>query len=312
MKIVLVGASGFLGRHVLHALGRAGHDCTVLTRDAARRRSLALLPWVRLVQADVQAPDVLDVQLRGADAVFSMAGILNERGRDGSGFRRVHVELVKSVLAASARAGVRRVLHVSAIGAGQGESHYLRSKGEAERLLEASPVPVSVFRPSVVFGPGDSFFNRFAALLRLSPVLPLACPESRLQPVFAGDVASAMATVLARPAVDFEAFELGGPEVYSLRELVAWTARQLGLRRWIVGLPRGLSRLQGALMDFVPGKPFSSDNFLSLQCPNVARGDPWPDWGLHPASIASVVPFYLARSARQQRLADLRRHAGRD
>lgn len=312
MNIVLVGASGFLGRHVVHALATQGHDCTVLTRNAASRRALAVLPRVRLVQADAGTPAGLSPHFEGADAAVSMAGILNERGRDGSGFRRVHVGLVESLVEASKRAGVSRILHVSAIGAGRGESHYLRTKGQAEQLLRDSGLAVSVFRPSVVFGPGDAFFNRFAALLRLTPVLPLACPQARLQPVFAGDVAAAMSLALQRPHQGFEVFELGGPAIFTLRDLVQWTARQLGLRRWIPGLPNGISRLQGRVMDLVPGKPFSSDNFLSLQTPNVAAQDPWPAWGLRPSSIEAVVPRYLGKGERQQRLAEFRRHAGRD
>jgi NADH dehydrogenase len=311
MNIVLVGASGFLGRYVVHALSEAGHRCTVLSRNPGGRHFIAGRA-VRLVQADVHDVEALATVFEGADAAVSMAGILNEAGHNGSGFHRVHVELVEHIIAACRRHDIGRILHVSAIGAGEGKSHYLRSKGEAEDLLRQSGLAVNVYRPSVVFGPGDSFFNRFAALLRLSPVLPLACADARMQPVYAGDVAAAMAAGLEATPGSFEVVELGGPQVHSLGELVKWTARQLELKRWIPALPGGLSRLQAMAMDFVPGKPFSTDNYRSLQTPNVAADNPWPRWGIHPASIEAVVPAYLGGGGRQRRLAAWRRRAGRD
>lgn len=306
MRIVTIGGSGFLGHHVALSLADHGHVNTVLTRQPAQRGPLRLVPGVTLARADVHDADTLARQLEGADAVVSMAGILNEKGRDGAGFRRVHVELVDGIVKACQATGVQRVLHVSALGAGQGESHYQRSKGEAEAMLANSGLDVTVFQPSVIFGIGDGFFNRFAALLRLAPVLPLACPGSRLQPVWARDVGAAMALALERPGAIGATWELGGPQVYTLRELVEWTARALGLRRWIVGLPDGVSRLQAAVMDFVPGKPFSTDNYRSLQVDNVTRDNMLPRLGIRPASIDAVVPDYLVNSARQRRLRRVR------
>jgi len=311
MKTVLLGAGGFLGRHVLQALAAGGHRCDVLTRQVARPRDLQLIPGVRLRQADVYSVAVLASHFEGADAVVSMAGILNERGNSGKGFHRVHVELVAGLIEACAGAGVHRILHVSALNAGKGDSHYLKSKGEAERLLRASGAAVTIFQPSVIFGPGDGFFNRFARLLRMMPVLPLACPDARMQPVYVRDVARVMAACLDDPATAGEAFELGGPRVYTLEQLVKWTARQLGRKRWIPGLPDTLSRLQGRLMDFVPGKPFSTDNYLSLQVDNVARHNAFPRFGIQPASVEATVPQYLGESPRQRRLDKLRQQARR-
>lgn len=306
MNIVLVGSSGFLGRNLLQTLSRNGHACTVLTRHAAARQSLTLMPGVRLVQADPFDPAALDLALGGADALVSMAGILNERGRNGAGFHRVHVELVEALAEAARRASLRRVLHVSALNAGDGPSHYLRSKGAAENRWRESGLDVAVFRPSVIFGPGDSFFNRFAGLLRISPVLPLACPESRLQPVYVGDVTAAMSRVLSDGPVS-GSHELGGPRVYSLRELVRFTATVIGRRRTVIGLPSWVSALQGRVMDFVPGKPFSTDNFRSLQVDNVTSDNALPALGIRPSSIEAVVPHYLGHSPRQNRLDHFRR-----
>jgi NADH dehydrogenase len=311
MQITLVGSSGFLGRHLVAALAGAGHACTVLTRKPWLRTDILEIPGARLVQADVYDSGVLTRQFKGADAVVSMAGILNEKRRDGSGFREVHVTLVEGIVAAAQSAGVGRILHVSALNAGQGESHYLRSKGEGEAVLRDSGADVSIFRPSVIFGSGDSFFNRFAGLLSISPMLPLACHQAKMQPVYAGDVAAAMATVLEAPARGVEVFELGGPHVYSLGDLVRWTGRVSGHERRVTGLSDGLSRLQARLLDFVPGKPFSTDNYLSLQLDNVTRDNALPKLGIRPVSIEAVVPSYLGQSNRQRRLDDCRREPPR-
>jgi len=311
MRIVLIGASGFVGRHLVPVLAAHGHRCTVLARGEPRRRSLRVLPAVRLVRADVYDRVRLESEFTGADVVFSMAGILNERGFGGRGFRRAHVELVEGIVEAARAAGVPRILHVSAMNAGQGRSHYLRTKGEAEALLLDSHLQVSIFRPSVIFGPGDDFFNRFAALLRLSPVLPLACPNARLQPVYVGDVVQAMVAVLEGDEPPGGSYDLGGPRVYTLRELVEWTAAAIGRSRLVIGLPDWASRLQGRLMGLVPGKPFSYDNYLSLQTDNVTPDNALPRLGITPAGIEAVVPGYLGVSLRQSRLDAWRRQPPR-
>jgi NADH dehydrogenase len=241
-----------------------------------------------------------------------MAGILNEAGFGGRGFRRVHVDLVQGIVEACREAGVKRLLQVSALNAGKGESHYLRTKGEAEVLLGAAKdLDVTIFQPSVIFGPGDGFFNRFAGLLRLAPVLPLACPNSRLQPVYAGDVAQAMARSLADVSTVGRTYQLGGPRDYSLIELVRWTAETLCLKRVVLPLPKVASRLQAMAMDLVPGKPFSTDNYLSLQVDNVAPENSLSEFGFLPGSVETIVPTYLGQSPRQQRLRTLRQRAGR-
>jgi NADH dehydrogenase len=312
MKIVLVGGSGFLGQYVVRALAAAGHDCVVLSRAPQRVRAPGFEKQVRAAQADVYSVAELVGHFAGAGAVVSMAGILNETGSNGDGFRRVHVTLVEGVVEACRQTGVGRLLHVSALNAGRGSSHYLQTKGEAEAMLAKAPdLGVSIFQPSVIFGPGDAFFNRFATLLKLSPVLPLACPDSRLQPVYAGDVAGALARSLHDPATRGATFQLGGPADYSLIELVRWTARVLELKRLVIPLPDAAARLQAAVMDWVPGKPFSTDNYRSLQLDNVTADNALPKLGISPASIESIVPGYLGQSLRQQRLGGYRQRAGR-
>ena len=312
MRIVLIGASGFFGGHLLRALTNDHHQCVVLTRDAVRRGSVDMLPGVKLVQADIYDPDVLVEQFSGAGAVVSMAGILNESGGGGKGFHKVHVELVEGIVEACQKAGVTRLLHLSALNAGKGSSHYLKSKGEAEALLRSvDDINVTIFEPSVIFGRGDEFFNRFASMLKTSPVMPLACPKARLQPVFAGDVASVMTASLDDPMTWGKSYELGGPQVFTLKELVKWTAKTLGLRSYVIGLPGPLSATMAMMMNLVPGKPFSWDNYQSLKTDNTSSQNGFAYFHVDPMAIDLVVPAYLTGSARQRRLQALRRQPRR-
>jgi NADH dehydrogenase len=303
MRIVLLGATGFVGHHLLPKLAGAGHDCLALSRYPMACRELSLIPRVRLQQTDVYDAERLAEAFQGADAVVNMVGILNESGRNGKGFHKAHVELTERVIDACRTAGVGRLVQISALNAGKGKSHYLISKGEAEEHIRAATdIASTILQPSVIFGEGDSFFNRFAGLMKVAPVMPLACPDSRMQPVWVGDVAAAVAAVLPDPETAGKTLVLVGPRDYSLRELVEFTAHAAGLKRRIIGLPDGLSRLQGAVMDFVPGKPFSSDNYLSLQTDNTSSHNDLPGLGIKPRSIESVVPGYLAGSPHQHRL----------
>ena len=310
MRIVLLGATGFLGHYVLPALAGAGHDCIALTRYKPGCRDLGVLPRVRLQQQKAWDSEALAERFEGADAVVNMVGILNEKGRNGEGFRKAHVELVEQAVEACRKTGIRRFIQVSAVGAGEGSSHYLRTKGEGEAYLKAAEdMDVTIIQPSVIFGRGDDFFNRFATLLKLSPFLPLACPDAKMQPVWAGDVAALLTKALADPSTVGETLVAVGPQVYSLRELVEFTARSIGVKRPVIGLPDGVSRLQAGIMDFVPGKPFSTDNFRSLQTPNTSEHNSLPQFGIHPRSIESLVPDYLGQSRHQQRLDACRRQA---
>ncbi|ROR34526.1 complex I NDUFA9 subunit family protein [Inmirania thermothiophila] len=322
MRICILGGTGFVGRHLIPRLLRGRHRLVVPTRHPHRHRDLLpqpagngnyTEPVLELVEADVHDEATLTRLLAGCDAAVNLVGILNDPARDGAGFRRVHVELPRKLVAACRAAQVPRLLHMSALNAGRGESRYLRTKGEGERVVrEAEGLAVTVFRPSVIFGPDDRFFNRFATLLRLSPgVFPLACPEARLAPVYVGDVAQAFVTALAEAETAGAAYDLCGPRTYTLRELVRFTARTLGVRRLILGLPDALSRLQARILERLPGQPFTYDNYLSLQVASTCEG-PWPAiLGGPPASVEAVVPAYLARRTWRGRLSDFRRLARR-
>jgi len=310
MRVVLLGATGFVGHHVLPRLSADGHECLALSRYLMSCRDLSIIPRVELRQTDVYDPEKLAGAFSGADAVINMVGILNESGRRGKGFHKAHVELAERVIEACRSAGVSRLVQVSALNAGRGRSHYLRSKGQAEeRIRQATDIDSTILQPSVIFGAGDSFFIRFAGLLRLAPMLPLACPDARMQPVWVGDVAAVVAACLSDDSTIGETLVLVGPRAYSLRELVEFTAHTIGRKARIVGLPDALSRLQGWLMDWVPGKPFSTDNYLSLQTDNTSDENCLPRFGIRPRSIESVVPGYLRTSPRQQRLATFRQRA---
>lgn len=310
MNIALLGGSGFLGRNLLPVLTGAGHRCTVLTRDPERCRDLRLQPGATLVRSNAFDVDALAKQLEGHDAVINLVGILNESGRSGKGFEKAHVTITNNLLEAGKQAGVKRFIQVSALGANTDSpqaSHYLKSKGEAEKLVKKSPLETTIFRPSVIFGRSDAFFNRFAAILKWVPVLPLACPNAKLQPVWVGDVVAAISRSLDAPETVGKAYPLVGPTVVSLIDVVRFTARSTGRKRLIIPLPDFLSRLQGLVCDFVPGKPFSSDNYKSLKIDNVSKKNGLKDLGIDPRPMQGYVSAYLAGSSRQQRLDAIRR-----
>lgn len=300
-RVCMLGGTGFVGSHLAALLCERGHRVRILTRNRERHRDLLVLPNVQLVEADVYDTAALREQLEGCDAVINLVGILNEKGNDGSGFRRAHVELAEKVIKGCRDAGIERLLHMSALQADaeRGPSHYLRSKGEAEKRVHAAAsdrLHVTTFQPSVIFGPEDSFFNRFARLLKRTPLLfPLASPESRFAPVYVGDVARAFADSLERRDTFGRRYALCGPRAYTLRELVAYTARCIGVRRKIIGLGPGASRLQARLLELVPGKPMSRDNLASLSVASVCRENELHALGIEPTAVEAVVPQYLAR-----------------
>lgn len=309
MNIALLGGSGFVGNNLLPMLTARGHLCSVLSRDPERCRDLRLLPGVKLVRANPYDTQSLSTALVGANAVVNLVGILNERGRSGKGFRKAHVTLMENLLKACKEAGVVRLLQVSALNANTDDpkaSHYLKTKGQAERLIKSSGVDYTIVQPSIIFGVGDSFFNRFAGLLKWLPALPLACPKAKMQPVWVGDVVAFMARMLESREAVGKVYPLVGPKEYTLIELVRFTAAAQGRKRWIIGLPDFLSRLQGLVCDFVPGKPFSTDNYRSLKIDNVSTENALPDFGIEPRPMEGLVRSYLGGSSHQQRLNAIR------
>lgn len=301
-KICLLGGTGFVGKRLAARLSAAGHDVVVLTRRAARHRDLLVLPTARLVEGDVHDAGFLRRQFGGKDTVINLVGILNEKGRSGKGFARAHAELPEKIIDACRETGVPRLLHMSALHAARtAPSHYLRSKALGEEAVQRAEGPdfhVTSFRPSVIFGPGDGFLNRFAGLLRLTPgVFPLACPGARFQPVYVEDVVRAFADSLDNHKTFGQRYDLCGPQVYTLREIVEYVARLLGRRVYIIGLPDGLSYLQAAMLEFAPGKPFSLDNYRSLQVDSVCEKGFPEVFGAAPKSLEEIAPAYIVPEA---------------
>lgn len=312
LLVCVLGGTGFVGTELVARLAQRGHRVRVLTRSAFRAQHLTVLPQVDVVEANAHDPAVLAAEFAGADVVVNLIGILNERGRSGAGFRAAHTELARKVVEAARGRRVRRVLHMSALGAdaASGPSHYLRTKGEAEeRVRAAAPdIDFTIFRPSVIFGAGDSLTNRFARLLRLAAgFLPLAKPQARFAPVWVEDVAEAFVRALHGGATSGQTYELCGPEVCTLEELVRTTARIAGLPCRLLPLPDALARFQAFVMDFVPGKPLSTDNLRSLSIDSVCREDGCARLGIRPQALSAIAPAYLGPARPSARLDRYRR-----
>jgi uncharacterized protein YbjT (DUF2867 family) len=302
--VLVLGGSGFVGRHVVAALAAQGKRVVVPTRSRESSRHLILLPTVDVVEADVHDPAALARLVAGGatvvNAVVNAVGILNETGRDT--FARVHVELARSLVAACGAAGVRRLVQVSALNADpEGPSRYQRSKGEAERSIVASGLDWTILQPSVIFGREDRFLNLFAKLLRVSPLLPLAGAKTRFQPVYVGDVAHCVARALDDPGTIGKKYPLCGPDVFTLAELVAFVGRVTGTERPVVALPPALGRMQARLLELAPGKPMTRDNLDSMQVDSVCDGPFPPAFGISPTPLALVAPEYLAPTAARSR-----------
>lgn len=304
-NFLVVGGSGFVGRHLVAALAARGASVVVPTRRRERAKHLILLPTVDVVEADVSDSGALAKLAAGCDAVVNLAGILH-----GPGFKPAHVELAQAVVNACHKAGVRRLLHMSALGADPAApSEYLRSKGVGEQaVLAADDLEATVFRPSVIFGPEDRFLNLFAQLAAFTPVLALASPEARFQPVYVGDVVKAMLAALESRDAGGKRYDLCGPHACTLRELMEFVCAASGRRRLIVGLPDGIAWLQAWLMEWLPVKLLTRDNLLSMRVPSVC--DCAFPFGIQPVALTAAAAW-LAPAATRERFDQLRWRARR-
>lgn len=305
-KVLVLGGSGFIGRHVVAALVRRGIKVTVPSRRREHAKHLILLPTVDVIEADVMAPGVLERLVRGQDAVVNLVGVLH-----GPDFDTPHVKLPEAVIAACRAAGVKRLVHMSALGASpDGPSAYQRSKGKGERaVLQAKDLEVTVFRPSVVFGPEDQFLNTFACLARVTPVFMVPCPDARFQPVYVGDVANAIVTSLGELDTHGRAYELAGPRAYTLKELVRCVCEWTGHRRLVLGMPQTMSYVSAWFLERLPLQLMSVDNVRSMQVPNITQAR-FP-FGIEPQALEAVAPAYLLPSGPRERYPQLRWRARR-
>ena len=307
-KIWILGGTGFVGRSLANSLVAKGYEVRILTRNRdLNKNDLILLPNLDLVETNIHDPELLLTHITDCDAVINLVGILNEPGTNGKIFRQVHVTLTKNLINVCEQLGIKRVLQMSALNAAEdAPSHYLRTKAEAENLAHSSQlIKTTSFRPSVIFGPGDSFFNRFASLLKITPVIfPLACPMSKFSPVYIGDLVKAIVASLNDTDCYGKRLDICGPKVYTLQELVEYTCECLNMKRIIYPLPDILSRIQATVFDmagFIFGllkieKPFSNDNYLSLKLDSVSENNSLEMFKIIPSAIEAIVPQYLTKS----------------
>ena len=305
-NFLIVGGAGFVGRHLVAALAARGARVTVPTRRRDRAKHLIMLPTVDVVEADLRDRAALAGLAAGCDAVVNLAGILH-----GPDFKLAHVELAQAVVNACRGAGVKRLLHMSALGADPAApSEYLQFKGIGERaVLAADDLEATVFRPSVIFGPEDRFLNLFSQLAAFSPVLALTAPWARFQPVYVGDVVKAMLAALDSPESARKRYDLCGPQVFTLRELVEFVCAVTGRKRLVIGLPDSLAYLQAWTMELLPVKLLTRDNLLSMRVPSVC--DCVFPFGIQPVAMEDAAPAWLAPSGPRERYPQLRWKAKR-
>lgn len=320
-NVLVIGGSGFIGHHLVSRLaGVANRSNTplepgtevmppldperiiVATRNAEHARDLLALPRVEVMELDLEDEAELDTAigtLGGDGVVVNLAGTLHGGKGDpyGPGFGATHVEVPRRLVASMRRTGIRRLLHMSALGADSaGPSMYLRSKGDGERVVRDSGLDWTIFRPSVAFGPEDHFLNLFADMQRVAPVVPLACAQARFQPVYVQDVAQAMINAIATPATIGQCYELGGPQVYTLEELVRFAGHAAGHPRPVLPLPDALARVQAAILEHMPGDPLlTRDNLDSMRLDAVVSAPMAPELRVQPTSLETIMPQALAK-----------------
>lgn len=328
--VCILGGTGFVGSALASKLAAKGIKTRIISRHPQRHRDLLVLPNVEIVEADIHDFNRLSYYLHGVDAVINLVGILNDKSVDGTGFRKAHVELPKLLVQACQKNNIKRLLHMSALKADQGSapSHYLRTKGEGENHLHIysdKGIQITTFRPSIIFGPGDDFFNRFAKLLKITPfICPIPRADSRFSPVYVGDVADCMVKHLLDPQSNDLRVDLCGPHTYSMMEIMQYTASVIGVKRKFIALPDRLSRFMAHMSDFMNSIPlltacmnlllpgfkearFSIDNYRSLLVDSVCD-----DKSQQPTAVEDIVPQYLGTAHIQRRHDQARLHAHRD
>ncbi len=296
--VCVIGGAGFVGRHIVRLLQASGYTVRVPTRRYESAKDLIVLPDVEVVEANIHDPQDLAALLSGMDAVINLTGILHEGSAGRGTFQQVHVALPGKIAQACAALGIRRVLHMSALNAdAQSQSAYLRSKAQGEAQLRKDSLALTVFRPSVIFGPEDNFLNQFAALLRRLPVLALACGASKLQPVYVEDVARAFVSSLENPATVGQSYALCGPTVYTLQQLVQYVSALQQHRRWIFTLGKRASYYQAWLLEKLPGKLMTRDDYHALLGNSVCEGAFPAVFGFQPTALEGVAAQYLGSQA---------------
>ncbi len=306
-RITVFGGSGFLGAYVVERLADRDMTVTVAVRDpeaAKHLRPLGQVGQVTPVACDIKSPDAVARAVEGADAVINLVGILAERGRQT--FKAVHVDAAGEIARAASRAGARSLVHVSAVGAASNAlSEYSRSKAAGEAAVRDAFPQATIVRPSVIFGPGDGFFNLFAGLARVAPALPLfGGGQTRFQPVYAADVADAITGAPFDPSSAGETYELGGPRVYTFAELMELLLTEIRRKRALVPVPFFVGDIQATFAGLLPNPPVTRDQMKSLRSDNVVSPDArtLADLGISPTAVETILPTYVHRYRRGGRL----------
>jgi uncharacterized protein YbjT (DUF2867 family) len=311
-KVTVLGGSGFVGSSLVAKLDAAGYQVTVISRRRESAKHLILLPKVQVVQCDIYDQHKLKNMLEGSFAVINLVGILHESGR--SSFEQVHHQLPRRLAQLCVELGIDRLIHMGALQASKSApSQYLRSKAAGESAVSEfnKKLNVTIFKPSIIFGRHDSFFNLFASLVKMLPVIVLAKPDAKFQPIWVEDVTSCMVNALENTDTYSKTYELGGPQVYTFRELIQKVMTILGVSRPIIGLSDKLSYLQGFAMEFLPVKLMSRDNVRSMRVDSVTTQTLAPELGVSLMPLEAVVPEYLANATPRGAYDAFRSAAGR-
>ena len=311
-KILILGGTGFVGRHVCEKLAGGDYRTTVLTRRRANAKHLQTLPMVDVIEGSAYDPEALTALLTEHDAVVNLVAILH--GNE-TAFDKTHVQLPQTLVEACDAAGQRRIIHVSSLGADlAAPSMYQRSKARGEAVLSGSGLDVTVLRPSVIFGAEDKFLNTFATLQKLFPFIPLAGSTAKFQPVWVEDVAAAIVKCIEDNTTIGQTFEACGPEVFTLKQLVQMAGQYSGHDKPVIGLPDALARIQAALMELAPGEPIMSrDNLDAMKVDNISGGKlpGLQALGIQASALSAIVPFYLGAQGLRSGLTAKRKTAGR-
>lgn len=301
--VTVFGGSGFVGRHIVRALAVRGYRVRVAVRRpnlAGFLRPLGMVGQVQPVQANLRYPESVEAAMRGSTAAVNAVGILTEGGKQS--FEAVNIDGAAAIAAAAHEHGIERLVHVSAIGADPAsESRSARSKAAGEERVRESFARAIILRPSVQFGIGDSFFNRFAAIARMLPILPLVGAATRFQPVFVGDVAEAAQRAVDGSIADGLTYELGGPAILTLRKCMEMLLEVIDRRRLLAPVPTPIAKMMGAVLQFLPGKVLTLDQVRQLQIDNVVSADALSrhatltDIGIQPTALEAILPTYLSR-----------------
>ena len=316
-KVLLLGGSGYVGTYIANRLSQRGIEITVPTRRRERTKALIMQPNIEMPEANIHCEKTLAELMQGQDVVINLVGVLHSRDVQfpySKDFGQAHVELPKKIIAACKATGVRRLVHMSALGADpKAPSEYLASKGEGEALVMAAQgeLDVTIFRPSVIFGLNDSFLSMFARVLRVAPVFPLGFGHARFQPVWAADVADAFVDCLEDTSTYGQAYDLVGPKVYTLRELVDYTKELTGSKATIIPLSEGWAYLQAGLMWLAPQPMMSPDNLRSMQVDSVCDGKCNPPANWKPTALEAIATTYIAHNTPKGKLDSFRYRAGR-